>query len=218
MLQPDYPSALGLLSHLNSDELKEMLNDDSKFDIVLRDVKQIKDWETEKEMIIASNRSLAEFNLAREPEMSEAKEKIQDLSAQGEEICGRIQEKLEDYKSKSSGLSSDTTQALLQTLAAQSEEQSETLAQNFLSGEIDLEQFLEEFPTLRTKMHIRKFKADKMSELIRSNSKFSYFGNGQQNQYTPYPPQGVPYPPSQSVPYPVGPVAMPMPGMFRNHF
>lgn len=42
MYQPDYPSALGLLSHLNADELKEMLNDDTKFDeTVLKDVKQV---------------------------------------------------------------------------------------------------------------------------------------------------------------------------------
>lgn len=42
MIQPDYPSALGLLSHLNADELKEMLNDDTKFDeTVLKDVKQV---------------------------------------------------------------------------------------------------------------------------------------------------------------------------------
>lgn len=40
MIQPDYPTAMGLLAHLNSDELKEMLNDDSKFDSVLKDVKQ----------------------------------------------------------------------------------------------------------------------------------------------------------------------------------
>lgn len=42
MIQPDYPSAMGLLAHLNSDELKEMLNDDSKFDSVLKDVKQVR--------------------------------------------------------------------------------------------------------------------------------------------------------------------------------
>lgn len=41
MIQPDYPSALGLLAHLNSDELKEIYNDDTKFDTVLKDIKQV---------------------------------------------------------------------------------------------------------------------------------------------------------------------------------
>lgn len=41
MIQPDIPAVMGLLTHLNSDELKEMLNDDTKFDTVLKDVKQV---------------------------------------------------------------------------------------------------------------------------------------------------------------------------------
>lgn len=41
MIQPDYPSEMALLSHLNSDELKEMLNDDAQFNVVLKDVKQV---------------------------------------------------------------------------------------------------------------------------------------------------------------------------------
>jgi ESCRT-I complex subunit VPS37 len=40
-IQPDYPAALGLLSHLNAEELKELLNNDSRFDDVMKDVKQV---------------------------------------------------------------------------------------------------------------------------------------------------------------------------------
>jgi hypothetical protein len=39
--EPDYPAALGLFSHLNADELKELLNDDIKFDDMMKDVKQV---------------------------------------------------------------------------------------------------------------------------------------------------------------------------------
>lgn len=42
MFQPDYPAALGLLTHLNSEELKELLNDESKFEAVLKDIKQVR--------------------------------------------------------------------------------------------------------------------------------------------------------------------------------
>ncbi|KOB63588.1 Vacuolar protein sorting 37B [Operophtera brumata] len=174
MIQPDYPSAMGLLAHLNSDELKELLNDDSKFDeTVLKDVKQVKDWETEREMIIASNRSLAEFNLSKEPEVDDLKTQVQQKSELGEQLY-------------------------------------------FLSGKIGIEKFLEDFEPLRKKMHVRKFKAEKMTELLRPGNQSSY-GNGFTKPYLPYPsygpPQGVP-----SVPYPVGPLNMPMPGMYGNHF
>ncbi|XP_013184222.2 vacuolar protein sorting-associated protein 37B [Amyelois transitella] len=216
MIQPDYQSAMGLLAHLNSDELKEMLNDDAKFDAVLKDVKQIKDWDTEKEMIIASNRSLAEFNLSKEPELEELKAQVQQKSETGEQLCTRIQELLDEYKTKSAGISPGTTLALLQTSAAESEEQSDEIAQDFLSKKIDVEQFLTDFEPIRKKMHLKKFKAEKMNELLRTGSQSSY-GNGFSKPYLPYPsygpPQGAP-----NVPYPTGPFNMPMPGMYKNHF
>ena len=40
-IQPDYPAAQGLLSHLNGEELKELLNNDSRFDDMMKDVKQV---------------------------------------------------------------------------------------------------------------------------------------------------------------------------------
>ncbi|XP_059053088.1 vacuolar protein sorting-associated protein 37B [Achroia grisella] len=216
MIQPDYPSAMGLLTHLNSDELKEMLNDDTKFDAVLKDVKQVKDWDTEKEMIIASNRSLAEFNLSKEPELEQLKSDVQQKSEVGEQLCSRIQELLDNYKTKSAGISPDATLAVLQTSAAESEEDSEKMAQDFLSGKIEVDKFLEQFEPIRKNMHLRKFKAEKMSELLRTGNQSSY-GNGLSKPYIPYPsygtPQGAP-----SVPYPTGAFNMPMPGMFRNHF
>lgn len=119
-------------------------------------------------------------------------------------------------ESKSAGVSPDTTQALLQTAAAESEEQSESIAQEFLSGKIGVDKFLEDFKPVRKNMHIRKFKAEKMADLLRSGIQSSY-GNGLAKPYLPYPsygpPQGVP-----SMPYPVGPLNMPMPAMYGNHF
>ncbi|KAL0818314.1 hypothetical protein ABMA28_008797 [Loxostege sticticalis] len=215
MIQPDLSAAMGLLTHLNSDELKEMLNDDTKFDSVLKDVKQVKEWDVEKEMIIASNRSLAEFNLSKEPELEELKQQVLEKSEAGEQFCVRIQELLEEYKSKSAGISADTTLALLQTSAAETEEESENIAQDFLSGKIDVDKFLEDFEPIRKKMHLRKFKAEKMSELMRTPNQSSY-GNGYSKPYLPYPSYGPPSVPS--VPYPMGPLNMPMPGMYGNHF
>lgn len=56
MIQPDYASAMGLLAHLNSDELKEMLNDDTKFDSVLKDFKQVNELKYKK------NKNICLFN------------------------------------------------------------------------------------------------------------------------------------------------------------
>lgn len=39
--EPDIPAALGLLSHLDNDELKELLNNDGKFEDIVKDIKQV---------------------------------------------------------------------------------------------------------------------------------------------------------------------------------
>ena len=39
--EPDLSSAMGLLAHLNIEELKEILNDDTKFENMIKDVKQV---------------------------------------------------------------------------------------------------------------------------------------------------------------------------------
>lgn len=53
--------------------------------------------DAEKDVIIASNRSLAEFNLGRESTLNDAKQIIMEKSAVGEELCKSIQQKLDVY-------------------------------------------------------------------------------------------------------------------------
>lgn len=52
--------------------------------------------EAEKEDIMVKNRSLAEFNLGKEPELEEAKSHIQALSEEGSQLCASVQAKLEE--------------------------------------------------------------------------------------------------------------------------
>lgn len=44
-------------------------------------------------MLMASNRSLAEFNLNKKPILEQGKEKIQNLSEEGENLCLSIENK-----------------------------------------------------------------------------------------------------------------------------
>ncbi|XP_063218256.1 vacuolar protein sorting-associated protein 37B [Bacillus rossius redtenbacheri] len=202
--EPDYPAAMGLLSHLNVDELKEMLNDDAKFDEMMKDVKQFKELETEKEMLMASNRSLAEFNLSREPRLSSGKQRLQELGARGEELCASVEAKLQALRSHSGNLTLDTSLALLQTAAAESEEESEALFEKFAEGEADVDGFLEQFLPRRKMMHARRVKAEKMQELMAARAR------GASSGLYPVPPA-----PSGPAPYPTaGGMGLPMPGRF----
>jgi len=57
---------------------------------------QIKDLEAEKEVLLASNRSLAEFNLTKEPQLAEGKRHLQELSETGAALCQRIESKVSE--------------------------------------------------------------------------------------------------------------------------
>nr|CAD7609087.1 unnamed protein product [Timema genevievae] len=196
--EPDYPAALGLLSHLNVEELKEMLNNDAKFDEMIKDVKQFKELETEKEMLMASNRSLAEFNLSKEPLLRNGKMQLKDLSQEGEKLY---------QKQKTGNTNLETTLALVQTSAAESEENSEAIAEKFLDGDMELDSFLDQFITSRKVMHLRRVKADKMTEMVTARMRApvvhpnSMSHSGQSFFPTPYPIGGhnMPMPPHYGV-------------------
>ncbi|XP_071561292.1 vacuolar protein sorting-associated protein 37B [Temnothorax nylanderi] len=202
--EPDIPAALGLLSHLDNDELKELLNNDGKFEDIVRDIKQFKDLETEKEMLMASNRSLAEFNLAKQPELEEGKQVLKELSEQANQLCISVRSKIDEMRDKSGTMSVDAALDLLQAAAAEIEEESEGIAEKFLAGDIEVDEFLDQFLSRRKLMHLRKVKVDKLRELIRKGHSNSTPGYPIASNFP-----GI----TPSIPYPTGPVAMPMPGL-----
>lgn len=114
-------------------------------------------------------------------------------------------------ETKSNNISQDTALALLQSAAAEAEDESEKIYQQFLDKDIaSIDTFLDQFIVSRKKMHERKLKADKMIELMRnqSNRNSSFFNPSNVSS------GGLPYPSSGgAVPYPIGPAGMPMPGL-----
>lgn len=43
MYQPDFNAISGLIGQLNNDELKQILNDDAKFEDLLKDFEQVRE-------------------------------------------------------------------------------------------------------------------------------------------------------------------------------
>jgi len=92
--------------------------------------------------------------------------------AQHYEKCLVLKSEAEALKTQLEALSNqkslDTTLALLQTAAAQAEEDAEKCAEDFLSGTTSVEQFLSEFKAHRQLAHMRKIKSDKLYEMMRN--------------------------------------------------
>lgn len=49
-------------------------------------------------MLMASNRSLAEFNLSKQPELEEGKRALKELSEQANQLCINVKDKLSEMR------------------------------------------------------------------------------------------------------------------------
>ncbi|KNC32801.1 hypothetical protein FF38_00244 [Lucilia cuprina] len=218
-----YQEYLNQLQHsinpLSTDELKDLLNNDEKLDEKIDAVLEI--LKAQKDSLFTENRSKAERNIEKEPLIIELKGKVAELNEEGKQCCEAVQEKLALIKEKSGGVSQETALALLQTAAAESEENSEAIVKKFTDNEITVEAFLEEFLPARKVMHLRKLKAEKMQELMRHQAQTgpnpaarNMPGIGPAYSNIPssgfYPAPRPPYGSGSGVPYPMGPM-MPMP-------
>lgn len=166
-----------LLKHIDDKgELKDLLENESQLNELIADNEEVKRIQVQRETLMASNRSLAEYNLSQQP-ILEAKKNALFEAHRNKAV---IQEMYEGYRKKLDALSSqyspDTTLALLQTSAAQAEEEAEKIADKFLDGEINVEDFIQSFQSQKTIHSLRKIKSEKLTELLRSrmSSQYSY--------------------------------------------
>ncbi|CAG9769986.1 unnamed protein product [Ceutorhynchus assimilis] len=224
ILHSDAKRAVSQLGDLSNEELDEILNNEEKIGEIIGNIENsyLKELQEEKENIIAQNNSMAESNLSREPELVEGREKLKSLYDEIEKLTKVVNEKTTELRDKGGDISLETALALLQTAASEMEEESDKSAKKFLDSEAELDQFLEEFQIKRKLMHTRLVKADKLSKILQRGD--AAIGMGLPS-YINAPPvslnkgyfPGVPNLPVSpsaigSVPYPVGPLNMPMPG------
>lgn len=225
---PRTVDVMNLLQHLNTQELKDLLNEDARFESIIRDSQCVKQQDSEKDMLLVSNKSLAEYNLTFEPKLSIGRQKLIESHQIASQLEKSLQEKENSFEKQGGEVTLETAIALLQTAAVQAEEESETLANSFLDQNLDVETFVDEFQLLRKTAHLRRVKTDKIKELeakkkhesaaspirpappIPSYSRQPVSNLSSVNPPTAYP-SNLPYPifppnqPQASLPYPMYP-------------
>lgn len=164
--QPDYPAALASLQHMDIDSLKEILNDEDKFDNFIRELPQVKKLYEEKEMLMASNKSLAEYNLSQEPVVREEKEKLLGKFQEATRLAEEVKRLKADLDSKSGKMNPDSLLILLEAANQEAEEESELMVDMYLANGGSLEEFLDQYKEKRKLAHLRRIKIDKMRELL----------------------------------------------------
>ncbi|XP_059920898.1 VPS37B subunit of ESCRT-I a [Gadus macrocephalus] len=154
------------LSAYTMTQLNELLEDDEKLSNIVQEMDEMQGVQQSKDTTLASNRNLAELNLALQPQLEQRKEK---LSAH----YSSLQESFETYQFRKSTLdhssgntSLDTLLALLQAEGAKIEEETENMADSFLDGDVTLDTFIDAYQSNRKLAHLRRVKIEKLQEMV----------------------------------------------------
>lgn len=115
-------------------------------------------------MLMASVRSLAEFNLARQSDYESDRSKLLVLVGDSNKLKEEIQEKATKLLELSKRTSLESTLAVVATAVAQAEEDSEGKAREFLDSSIDYDTFINQYIDKRKLLHLRRIKADRLRQ------------------------------------------------------
>eukprot|EP00064_Thunnus_orientalis_P011273 superscaffoldBa00001612_g11303 len=110
---------------LSTSELRELLQNDDKMDQIIRLNEKFQDLQVDREMLLTSNRSLAEESLARRPRLNNGKLQLAEKYRELSNLATTCWEKQSQLESRGLKHSLQTAQNLLQEEVARAEEHSE---------------------------------------------------------------------------------------------
>ncbi|KAK2816507.1 hypothetical protein Q7C36_022778 [Tachysurus vachellii] len=156
---------------LSTSELRELLQDETKMDKIVRLSEKFQELHVERDTLLATNRSLAEESLAHRPRLQNGKLQLAAKYAELAKLAASYREKQSRLETHMRKRSPQTAQNLLQEEVAHVEEQSEELLKRFMEGQVPLEDFLDSFQSFRKTYHIRRAQVEKIQELKRPERK-----------------------------------------------
>ncbi|XP_005002041.1 vacuolar protein sorting-associated protein 37C [Cavia porcellus] len=148
-------------------ELEEMQSDPEAIGRLALESPEVQDLQLEREMALATNRSLAERNLEFQTPLEISRSNLSDKYQELRRLVERCQEQKARLEKFSSALQPGTLLDLLQIEGMKIEEESEAMAERFLEGEVPLERFLEDFSAMRTLSHLRRVRVEKLQDVVR---------------------------------------------------
>ncbi|XP_060118542.1 vacuolar protein sorting-associated protein 37C [Heteronotia binoei] len=151
------------------DELKKLQEDSEEIERLALESNEVQNLQLEREMALATNRSLAEQNLTFQEPLETGRANLSDKYQDLQKLVERCQEQKAKLEKFSTAVQPDTLLNLLQIEGQKIEEESEVMAEKFLEGEVPLEIFLEQFSSMRKLSHVRRVKVEKLQETLRKS-------------------------------------------------
>lgn len=150
------------VSRLNMEELEGLAECEELLDDFVQNLPQLAALTQQCDKLAVENTELAKTNLSLNSEY----ESTRDRTLQGVEALTGLHQSFEELTLHSQALTAKLQPSCLQEnmsiAAAQSEEESENIAEKFLDEKIDVDTFLKTYLDKRIEAHLRTFKGDRL--------------------------------------------------------
>ncbi|XP_057608442.1 vacuolar protein sorting-associated protein 37A isoform X3 [Chionomys nivalis] len=169
---PDIPDAFPELSELSVSQLTDM---NEQEDVLLEQfltLPQLKQIITDKEDLVKSIEELARKNLLLEHSLETKRQTVLDKYELLIQMKSTFEKKMQRQHELSESCSASALQARLKVAAHEAEEESDNIAEEFLEGKTEIDDFLSSFKEKRTICHCRRAKEEKLHQVIAMHSQF----------------------------------------------
>ncbi|KAM9043348.1 vacuolar protein sorting-associated protein 37A isoform 2-T2 [Megaptera novaeangliae] len=133
---------------------------------------QLKQIITDKDDLMKSIEELARKNLLLEPSLEAKRQTVLDKYELLTQMKSTFEKKMQRQHELSESCSASALQARLKVAAHEAEEDSDNIAEDFLEGKTDIDDFLSSFMEKRTICHCRRAKEEKLQQVIAMHSQF----------------------------------------------
>ncbi|XP_036106242.1 vacuolar protein sorting-associated protein 37A [Molossus molossus] len=169
---PDVPDAFPELSELSVSQLTDINEQEEILLEQFLTLPQLKQIITDKDDLINSIEELARKNLLLEPSLEAKRQAVLDKYELLTQMKSAFEKKMQRQHELSESCSASALQARLKVAAHEAEEESDNIAEDFLEGKTEIDDFLSSFMEKRTICHCRRAKEEKLQQVIAMHSQF----------------------------------------------
>jgi hypothetical protein len=185
-------------------ELKELHDDVSKFNAYVQSLPQIKSLVDQRENLLRETKTLADYNLSRQPVLFNDRQLILKKKKEAEEYIENIKRSRWKLINTFGQHNMDLLYSLSQVASMEAEEHSNRVANRYLDKETlvdkDVDEFMQDFVPCRKEFYLRSIKLEKCEEHLGIKSrKKSLIASKQSTVFAPRsssPKRRAPLPPS----------------------
>ncbi|KAF0886371.1 VP37A protein, partial [Crocuta crocuta] len=147
---PDVPDAFPELSELSVSQLTDMNEQEEILLEQFLTLPQLKQIITDKDDLVKSIEELARKNLLLEPSLEAKRQTVLDKYELLTQLKSTFEKKMQRQHELSESCSASALQARLKVAAHEAEEESDNIAEDFLEGKTEIDDFLSSFMEKRT--------------------------------------------------------------------